>query len=761
MSEVGALIIRLQAETAQFREDMGRVKGDLKDIQGGASDTGGAFDGSMRDSTGAVRLLTHELGVPLPRELSRLVATIPGVGAAFSAMLPIIGIVAAGVVIEKLVEKHEALAEAIRKTTQQNQDLAISEDDAANRMEVVNLKLEDQIAKLEGRPEINKLKIALIENENEVDSLAAHFATSFEKMDKDISTGTTFFGYFWQAMKNVNDTASTWNPFGALNTGAKQAADLGRAIESVKKSEDDVAEAADNMHNAQTGNDAERLLAAKLYSDTLKEQAQILASALAVAEGQASPNEAQIAALKEMGHQNRDQQQQQIALAQEAALKIQLINEEAEKKIRDEKEKTYEEGVADIEKGIAAEIAGLDRSERMNEEVQRDIEAGVKKEMEDRKRAAEEIAKLNQEKYDDLISGDKQRISEVENSESLAADIIKNKAALGVLSKIEEQKQLLGILKQEQADLKAAQDKELSDMRIHAAQMRAAAQAAQGTSNEAAAIQNEIQAQRQLDAAIKQADKSQTDFDIKIADSGTSIARLASSWKTYFTAMKTETQDLSTQIRVNLQGSVIQFTKSFGDSMAQCIVENKNLAQAVTMEAGHMLESMISMLVQWLEKWVITHVMAAVTGKTTDQTAGISAAGLAGANMVASWAAAPWPIDALAPAMGAEAFGAALAFASAETGGIIPGSGPVPILGHGGETIVTKALTDRVEQSEGRSSDNGGKREGDSHFHAHITAFDGDDVVRTLQRHGPAFAQAWHDQVRAGHVSLTKALRGK
>ena len=39
-----------------------------------------------------------------------------------------------------------------------------------------------------------------------------------------------------------------------------------------------------------------------------------------------------------------------------------------------------------------------------------------------------------------------------------------------------------------------------------------------------------------------------------------------------------------------------------------------------------------------------------------------------------------------------------------ERGGSIPGTGPVPIVGHGGETVVTKALTDRVAASEGRGN---------------------------------------------------------
>jgi hypothetical protein len=60
----------------------------------------------------------------------------------------------------------------------------------------------------------------------------------------------------------------------------------------------------------------------------------------------------------------------------------------------------------------------------------------------------------------------------------------------------------------------------------------------------------------------------------------------------------------------------------------------------------------------------------------------------------------PFPANAvLAPIAAGAAFAGVMAF---EAGGRIPGSGPVPIIGHGGETVVTKALTNRVEESEGR-----------------------------------------------------------
>ncbi|MGB8990067.1 MAG: hypothetical protein WCC37_25950, partial [Candidatus Sulfotelmatobacter sp.] len=135
MSEIGSLIIKLQAQTAEFREDMGKVKSDLNDLKDGAGSAGDAVDGSMRDSAGSVRLLTRELGIPLPRELSRLIATIPAVGAAFSAMLPVIGIVAAIVVIDKLIEHQKAVAEQAHKLAISQESFGTTVQDAFNKLD--------------------------------------------------------------------------------------------------------------------------------------------------------------------------------------------------------------------------------------------------------------------------------------------------------------------------------------------------------------------------------------------------------------------------------------------------------------------------------------------------------------------------------------------------------------------------------------------------------------------------------------------------
>jgi hypothetical protein len=96
----------------------------------------------------------------------------------------------------------------------------------------------------------------------------------------------------------------------------------------------------------------------------------------------------------------------------------------------------------------------------------------------------------------------------------------------------------------------------------------------------------------------------------------------------------------------------------------------------------------------------------------------------------------PFPVNAIvAPIAAGVAFAGVMAF---EQGGMVPGSGPVPATVHGGETVVTKALTDRVEASEGKG---GGRRS--VTIVQNITAKDADGFKASQsQLHSQAFHAA-------------------
>src|ERR1035441_2212458 len=197
MATIASLVIKLQANTAQLEGALKKVQGDLDELRAKAEESGSGFESSMGSSTGAVRLLSHELGVPLPRELSKLIGQIPVVGDAFSTMLPLIGVVAAVAIIGKLIEKHEEVANAARHAAEATELFSQKEDQFVTAAHIANLKLEDQIAKLEGRPENNQLLIAMLEVKDATDKLAGSFAEDFAKIDKVLDDQLGF----WENMK--------------------------------------------------------------------------------------------------------------------------------------------------------------------------------------------------------------------------------------------------------------------------------------------------------------------------------------------------------------------------------------------------------------------------------------------------------------------------------------------------------------------------------------------------------------------------------
>ena len=208
MSEVGALIIKLQAETAQFREDMGKVKSDLNDLKGTSEDTGQAMDHSFTEARGGLMLTEEMVGVRLPRHLNTLIAEIPGVGAAFASMLPIVGVLVAIEIIGKLLEKHRELKEAAAKLADDQMKLGTT---AANAFATWEEK-------------INRTAEAM-------DDLSGNHADKLKRQLKDIDHQTMkelvqqFAELDRAAMAAFADLKTTWYQFGEGSEGAKDALD--------------------------------------------------------------------------------------------------------------------------------------------------------------------------------------------------------------------------------------------------------------------------------------------------------------------------------------------------------------------------------------------------------------------------------------------------------------------------------------------------------------------------------------------------------
>ncbi|MBU1223096.1 MAG: hypothetical protein KKA22_12935 [Gammaproteobacteria bacterium] len=145
-------------------------------------------------------------------------------------------------------------------------------------------------------------------------------------------------------------------------------------------------------------------------------------------------------------------------------------------------------------------------------------------------------------------------------------------------------------------------------------------------------------------------------------------------------------------------------------------------------------------------KIIMEKIKMLVFGKSAAMSEISAASAKAGANGVASWAAAPWPINIGAPAFGAAMAASALAFAPAASFAVgaweLPGDMVAKV--HKGETILPKTFAEDFRENGG--SLGGGSRGGDITINIH--AMDGQDVRRVLLDNSRHVAEAIKEHVR-------------
>lgn len=121
---------------------------------------------------------------------------------------------------------------------------------------------------------------------------------------------------------------------------------------------------------------------------------------------------------------------------------------------------------------------------------------------------------------------------------------------------------------------------------------------------------------------------------------------------------------------------------------------------------------------QIIENWIVNLLIGKSAQATTAESQVLSYAGVAGAAGVASWAAAPWPIDAGAPGFGASMASAAAAFAPMAA--LAQGTNELPrdmiVQAHEGERVMPKA--DNRKLFEVLSQATGGGQGGGIHLHS-------------------------------------------
>jgi hypothetical protein len=130
-------------------------------------------------------------------------------------------------------------------------------------------------------------------------------------------------------------------------------------------------------------------------------------------------------------------------------------------------------------------------------------------------------------------------------------------------------------------------------------------------------------------------------------------------------------------------------------------------------------DAIIQVIAQVAAQWLVAEVAQLVFGRTAAGEKVRQNAAVAGSGGVASWAAAPWPVDVGAPAFGASMAALAGGFAVAAGGYDIPsGVNPLTQL-HANEMVLPATLADTVRQGAG-----GGGQAPNLNVSFHISAID-------------------------------------
>lgn len=628
MSEVGSLIIKLQCETAEFKNDLGKVKRELDDLKDKSKETGRSMDTSFTESRGGLMLTEDLVGVRLPRHLNTLISQIPGVGALFANMLPIVGVALAVEIISKLIEKHKAAQESMRKLQDSQASFGNAAKEAFNKLDDKLLEAGIKADELTGKHMAALHKQLILIDHQSMHELMTEFDSLADKADKVLANITE---HWYESKVGVGGVRS------ALDTFKQQY---------------------DSLLESHKGKDAGDLLAGTLQS------------AIKAKELMQSQQGGHGSSQSDLDSQNAFIQllQTEVGLRKENAKVVAKTKEDvsasAEKKTASDRLKLTElaaRAKAELNKELEKEAYNYGKiaEERLKSGLEQEL-----KQLEAEVRARKEL--LDEDAH---FKGASAKLTDKSSEEDDKHKLLMHKSSLAQMT---------------QADLDAAQREHDTQ---HAAVMEELG-ALTSTGVQLEADQKKIHDRMLLEDQEYQNKKKQ-------------IEHKAEEERAKF-----------------VQEGEQRIAQSFSRSMAQTLVENKNFGAAMRQLGSQLLETAIQNSIQML--------LHEETTAVREQA--IHAKSAASSAFASVHEHVPFPLSlVLAPVAAAAAFAGVMAF---EQGGEIPGTGAVPIIGHAGETVVTKSLTDQVKRSEGN-----GKTGGDIHLHHSFNAMDAQGMDAVLKKH--------------------------
>jgi hypothetical protein len=760
MSEIGALIVKLQAETAEFRSDMGKVKGDLDDLKDKGGDAGRGLSSGMGEARGGLMLVEESVGVKLPRHLNSLIAQIPGVGAAFAMMLPIAGVVVAIEIVAKLIEKHNELKKEVEASARAQIELGVASN---NTLSSLNEKL---IQAGNQADELHHNHLAALKKQLELIDLQSmdDLEHTFDELNsKALATLSTIKkAWFWSSDSSEGAKASLQGfstEYDALMSKAKLAqskADVlpkGTAqIEAQKEanslldqanqkldvklkweqdtydfmkiaSEDEanagvhklmIEAARDELQRRKAGYGEKELQSESAVLDVLQTQVAARETINATAnvkkhtvidKGDLETLAEQAAYQKVLTSGVEQHSQALIKLARTQAETTMAGTKGGEDDNIDGKlakqmaaiEAEKDDSIAASKASLVAKAADYDSDMKAaggNAAKKRELTAQWANEVH---AYSDAVVQFNADADRQIVAADRAAANERAAIAKALQAATADDAMKAAISAAERQKKVSEQYTKDEAALHHKTE-------------------AQTLAAELAANSAEINAEKTAyQTRINNLDKFDKDYEKKVKELNDKIKELT------VKGQDDETQIIKTAAQkqaMEIKSSEDKMKEAVASDVANSIVMNKSLAASFRQTGEQMAEQMIkNTILMALEhnKQKLDSAKSAAH-KAYDAMSGIPPAPL-------------WGIVA-----GAAAFAGVMSF---EVGGKIPGEGAVPIVGHGGETVVTKALTDRVESAEKSGGKSGGQHTWN--FAPTVHAMDAEGVDRVLTRHSTVF----------------------
>lgn len=728
-----SLVIKIEGDAsgatavlAGTTADIKSMKASLDEAGVAAQASGEATSYSMMEARHSVMLVGEELGVHVPRAVSSMIASIGPIGPLLAAAFPLLAAVALVEIIEKIVDHFNAAKEAAAKFAAEEEDVRVKGTLAADAIELQNLKLQDEIAKLEGGAGRNALREQLLETGDAAIKLASELA-------KDTEAQIKLFGDTSLFEKAKED----WLWF---------TQDAGNFTDSYQK----VDAALQDTRDAVT-----RLDAARAEMDASPSKANQEAYAKAILDTQGALTRS-IGTVRDYGTENGDNAAKIHAMAMEVA----------------------ELGNAYKELGLTQQKAALDAKKTTDEQA-KDAAEAAKKQEEEGKKAAEVWQKIQNEQR--KAADGLKELAAAEQEFWGKARLDQYRELASETEKVTEADKKLATAAKELADeqtktglsatiagykLQEAQVKELmSTKSISAAEADAQLlELAQKEADAETAVLEKQLAERQaaLDAAMQA---------VVAAESGTDQVVLADAEAAYdkekLAYEKTQQEIVAIAQKTAAQKEAIESQNATRIANEELQVLN-TVNRAVTSNLNNWIQghetfgkaamktwiSLEETAVKSLLKIAEQMIEGALLHKSIGESQKLDDAGTAAAGAWASAASIPVIGWVIAPIAAAAAFAGVLAF---DEGGMVPETG-VALL-HDHEAVLTPQQTETLQ----KAADIGGLEAGggDTHHHFHFHGFDGEDVQRTFMKNLPALGTAVQAATRAGHYDVNAALRGK